>query len=237
MENSEKYVRASVLAKKIEGELKRLNRWSDHYLPGEKFENMGAFGCNTMSFEQWIQFVLLDRLKEIIETKGEFPNESMIATYAIKAFDGDYETIELQRLLALLDALAIDKEIMEQDSIVVPPEEVITLNSKEIPTALATIISLLPQFEGDDLESQLQTIDTFLQVLSPSVRTKISSMMRDSLSKRNIDPKIKLRITNAADAVEKGENATVPYNHEEAMKKYREEHLKSFPGFSYDEEK
>lgn len=46
------YVLASAKAKEIEAELKRLNRWSAEPLPSEKLENMGAFGSNTMAFEQ-----------------------------------------------------------------------------------------------------------------------------------------------------------------------------------------
>ncbi len=238
--DEEKYFQASTLAQQIEEELKSLNRWSDHPLPEEKFENMGAFGCNTMTFEQWIQFVLLDRLHEIVETKGEFPEDSMIATYAVKAFDGDIETGNLQNLLYQLDTLVNGKEerqILAEQNILGAVEETITLNSIEIPSVLSQVIDLLPRFEGDGLESQLQTIDAFLQILHPSVRPRIGAMMRNSLKEKAIDPKVKMRIWKAADAVYKGENAAAPYNHEEAMKKYREEHLKSFPGFSYDEEK
>jgi uncharacterized protein YqcC (DUF446 family) len=232
MDNSEKYLRAASLAKQIEVELKSLNRWSDHPLPEGKFENIGAFGCNTMTFEQWIQFVLLDRLHEIVETYGEFPEDSMIATYAVKAFEGDFETGNLQNLLYQLDALVNGKEerqILAEQNILGTVEETITLNSIEIPSVLAKVIDLLPQFEGDGLESQLQTIDAFLQILHPSVRPRISSMMRNSLKEKAIDPKVKMRIWKAADAVYKGENAAAPYNHEETMNKYTEEHRKNFP--------
>lgn len=233
MSQVEKYSNALALSSAIEKELKALNRWSDHNLPQEKFENMGAFGSNTMTFEQWIQFVLLPRLNEIIETKSDFPQSSMIATYAVKAFDGDYETIQLQRLLSELDALAngedwddLTKGIPEVE------QEKITLNSKEIPSVVYTVINLLPQFEDDDLESQLQTIDVFLQTLHASVRSKISSLMRDSLNLKSVDPKVRERILKAAEAVAHGESAAASYNHEEAMKKYREEHLKNFPNLS-----
>ena len=232
MQEEEKYLKDLAMA--IEKELKVLKRWSGHNLPEEKFEDMGAFGSKTMAFEQWLQFVLLPRLHEIIETKSELPQNSMIATYATKAFDGDYETIQLQRLLRQGVALANGEnlESINEQEVLEIEQEKITLNSKEIPSVLVTIINLLPQFAGDDLESQLQTIDVFLQTLNASIRCKISYLMRDSLNEKVVDPKVKIRILKAADAVAIGENAAVPYNHEEAMKKYKEEHLKNFPGES-----
>ena len=63
-----------LLAKKvreIESELQLLNRWQGHPLTQDKFENMGAFGSNTMTFEQWIQFILIPRIDSIINNKDE----------------------------------------------------------------------------------------------------------------------------------------------------------------------
>ena len=227
---------AASLAKQIEDELKSLNRWSDHPLPEEKFENMGAFGCNTMAFEQWIQFVLLDRLRNIVANKGEFPKSSSVAAYAVSTFDGDYETVHLQELLSRLDALIDGEEFLEvetQNQV----GETITLNSTEIPPVLFTVIDLLPQFKGDDLESQLQTIDSLVSVLNKSVRHTISTAIQNSINEKTVEPEVRARILKAAEAIARGENAAAPYNHDEYMKKYREEHLKSFPGFSYDDEK
>jgi hypothetical protein len=182
--------------------------------------------------EQWIQFVLLERLNKIIETHGEFPEDSMVATYAVKTFDGDYETSYLQSLLYQLDTLVNGKEekqILAEQNILGTVEQTVTLKSTEIPSAVFTIIDLLPQFDGDNLESQLQTIDAFLQILHPSVRSTISSMMRNSLTEKSVNPKVKMRIWKAADAVASGENAAAPYNHEEVMNRYKEEHRKNFP--------
>ena len=92
-------------ATEIESELKRINRWDPIELPPEKFEDMGAFGSNTMTFEQWIQFVLLQRIHQIIESKGQFPSQSQVGTYAIRNFDGDIDADNLVRLLNELDDL------------------------------------------------------------------------------------------------------------------------------------
>jgi uncharacterized protein YqcC (DUF446 family) len=92
-------------ASEIETELKRLNRWEKVPLPKEKFENMGAFEGQTMSFEQWLQFVLIRSIREIVDEKGVFPSESNVGTYAVREFDGDPDVDQLVLLLCQLDEL------------------------------------------------------------------------------------------------------------------------------------
>src|SRR5262245_18365896 len=101
----ELYSQATVKAREIEAELKRLNRWCGEPLSDEKFENMGAFGSNTMTFEQWLQFVLIPRLLSLVEEQSEFPDESSLAPYAIRYFDGDGDADRLHEILHDLDEL------------------------------------------------------------------------------------------------------------------------------------
>src|SRR6185295_14632739 len=94
----ELYKQVSAKADGIEVELKRLGRWCEQPLPEDRFVNMGAFGSQTMTFEQWIQFVLIPRIRDIIATQADFPNESNLAPYAIRYFDGDLEAEHLHQL-------------------------------------------------------------------------------------------------------------------------------------------
>ncbi len=218
-------------ANEIEAELKRLNRWSVEPLPPEKFENMGAFGSNTMAFEQWLQFILIPRIYAIVEEKGDFPKDSMLASYAIRVFDGDPEAGQLHDLLYELDKLINEKNTLagqpiQVENITLPKS--VTYGDTDIPPVVFTLIDLLPQFEGDDLESQLQTYDTFLSILSLSVRPVISNLLQEAAQKTSNETS-KVRILEAARSVAVGGRAAAPYNHEEAMRKYREEHKKSFP--------
>ena len=88
----------------IEAELKGLGRWGGRP-PDSAFENMGPFGMKTMAPEQWIQWVLIPRVREIIETKGEFPSTSEVSVWAVRNFDGDEDAGRLCMLLAQLDCL------------------------------------------------------------------------------------------------------------------------------------
>ncbi len=90
---------------KIENELKRLQVWSASAIAEEKLVEMGAFGSKTMAFSEWLQFVLLPRVQQIIETREEFPAQSNVAAYAYREFDGVADREILIQLLADFDRL------------------------------------------------------------------------------------------------------------------------------------
>jgi uncharacterized protein YqcC (DUF446 family) len=48
----------------------------------------GAFGSGNMAFEQWLAWVLVPRVRQIVAERGDFPNGSAVATYARRALDG-----------------------------------------------------------------------------------------------------------------------------------------------------
>lgn len=232
--NSDIYTLVACKANEIETELRRLNRWTTEPLPPECFENMGAFGSNTMAFEQWIQFVLIPRIQEIVSTKGEFPQESHLAAYAIRVFDGDTHVDYLHDLLYQLDTLinTPDTAIESKPKIAKPQDAErppsLTYGSNVIPDVVYSLIEVLPQFSGDDLEAQLQTYDMFLYNLSSTVRQQIADLLEGAAAKTTNEVS-RLRIQQAAKCVAEGGRAAAPYNHEEAMKKYQEDHKKSFP--------
>src|SRR4029077_11664587 len=70
------YQQAENIVDRLEAELKALKRWDSEPLAPEQYEDMGAFGSNTMSFVQWLQFVLIPRIREIITEREEFPDGS-----------------------------------------------------------------------------------------------------------------------------------------------------------------
>src|SRR5882762_6748852 len=229
---------AESIAKRIEAELKALNRWDREPLPQDKYENMGAFGSNRMAFVQWLQFILIPGIREIVEENSDFPGGSKLAAYAIRELDGDPNSGQLHGLLYELDRLVngtegeIDEDATEyakqteRDS----PAALnsVSLGDTSIPTVLFTIADLLPQFEGADLESQLQTIDTFLEILSPSVRRPISDLLKQA-SEKTSNASSRLRIEKAAQSVTNGGGATELYDHLAVMKKYKEKDKSHFP--------
>jgi len=230
------YVLVASKAGDIEAELKPLGRWMENSLPDECFIDMGAFGSNTMGFEQWLPFALIPRIREIIEEKSDFPGGSNLAPYGIRYFDGDTSSETLQDILYSLDQLINQKpestfiHTAQQVSIPTPP--MVSLGDTNIPSVLYSIAEVLPQFDLKDLESQLQTFDTFSKYFTATVRPTISAMLKKAAD-QTVEPECKKRIEQAAQAVADGKRAASPYDHEEAMKKYQEEHRKNFPPPSF----
>lgn len=211
------HAKAATIADALEAELRRLGRWSAQRPPPEAFENMGAFGGRTLAFEQWIQFVLLERIREIVSTRGAFPSSSQVGVYAVRELDGDPDAGELGSLLSTLDWIIEHRGASPPERVpAVPPEpdpvpgdphrEIITLGDTALPTVIYTLIDVLPQFEGEGLEDQLRTYDTFLHVLSPAVRPELSALLRKAAAATK-DPASRARIERAAGDVAAGGHA------------------------------
>jgi uncharacterized protein YqcC (DUF446 family) len=68
----------------IEAEMKRVGLWEIEKPAPEKFEDMDAFGTKTMAFEQWLRWVFVPRVREILDDKGEFPRGSQVSQQAFR---------------------------------------------------------------------------------------------------------------------------------------------------------
>jgi len=196
---------------------------------------MGAFGANTMAFEQWLQFVLLPRLRDIVTERGEFPQGSMLAAYAARTLDGDADSGRLQALLREVDELveranagaAVESAPEEIPASPHPASDTVTLGDTKLPSVVYTLAGVLPQYAFDDLESNLQTFDSFLEVLSPTVRPELADLLMKA-ARLCRDPRCSARIETAARSIAWGKRAAEPYNHEEAMKRYVAEHARNY---------
>lgn len=89
----------------IESEMKSIGLWHKEPLSPEKYNFRSAFGADTMSFEQWIQFILIPNVLRIVKEKGKFPQNSQVAVYAVKNLDGNPNAAKLQKLLINFDNL------------------------------------------------------------------------------------------------------------------------------------
>jgi uncharacterized protein YqcC (DUF446 family) len=94
---------ASSLADQIEAELKKLGLWNDHI--SAKVTLKAAFGSDQLSFEDWLQSVLLARLRGASAQK-DLPTSSNLHIAGIRNFDGLRNTDRLLSLLAMVDNLA-----------------------------------------------------------------------------------------------------------------------------------
>jgi len=86
----------------IEDEMKRVDLWQSEPLQPEQYQFTRAFGGDTMSFEQWLQFIFIPRVKGIIESRDTFPTSSSVGTYAAREWGWSPLGIDTNRLGTLL---------------------------------------------------------------------------------------------------------------------------------------
>ena len=89
----------------IEAELRRLGAWDGPPPTPEAIAKGGAFGSRTMSFTQWLRWVLIPRLREVASGASEVPANSMVGAYAVRELDGWNEASQLIFRLTELDYL------------------------------------------------------------------------------------------------------------------------------------
>jgi|GEM_PF-1792901 len=99
------------LADRIETELRFLGRWSDEPLDPARLVEMGPFGMNTLAAEEWIQHVLLRRLRDLAERGEPLPKQSDLAAWATRQLDGDGDATKLITLLRSVDELATEHPV------------------------------------------------------------------------------------------------------------------------------
>jgi uncharacterized protein YqcC (DUF446 family) len=97
------YQHAAGYADRIEVELRRIGAWQNQPPPPEAFESTVAFFGDTMSFHQWIQFVLLERIRSVVAEQGNFPRRSQVGVYATRELDCDPDGGPLTSLLNEFD--------------------------------------------------------------------------------------------------------------------------------------
>lgn len=98
------YARALSYANQIAGELTKLNGGPVSAPPDEAFRSSTAFFADTMTFLQWLQFVLVPRIQQVVLQGGAFPSASSVGAYAARELDGMDEAGPLVSLLAEFDA-------------------------------------------------------------------------------------------------------------------------------------
>ncbi len=100
------------------------------------------------------------------------------------------------------------------------PIDSVEANSSQLPEVLRQIAAVLPQFEGDALDSQLQVFDVFLGLLSPSVRPEVVDLLRQAAANAQAK-RVRVQIEAAADAVASGGRAAMPPDHARDMRAYQ----------------
>lgn len=72
----------------IEKELRELQLWSDEVPSAEALASQQPFAVDTLSFQEWLQFIFLPRFYAMIEAKAPLPAVCGVAPMAEQVFQG-----------------------------------------------------------------------------------------------------------------------------------------------------
>lgn len=88
----------------VEEELRRLALWSDERPPPQALRSTLPFCVDTLAFTQWLQWILLPQLRQLLALDAPLPGACAIAPMAEHTFrDLPLDTARLQRLLLAID--------------------------------------------------------------------------------------------------------------------------------------
>ena len=91
------------LLNELEAELKRLALWQEGPVDPALLESQAPFCCDTLRFEQWLQFVLLPRMRALLEANQPLPTAIALCPMAEESLDHRLDIGRLINVLADID--------------------------------------------------------------------------------------------------------------------------------------
>ena len=105
----EEYTRREALAvviERLEAALRDADRWDEEPPARHLLESGHPFCFDTLTFEQWVQWQMIPRMRRILDDHEELPEASAILPYAEECVQGRREDArELLHLIERFDAL------------------------------------------------------------------------------------------------------------------------------------
>ncbi|WP_281558591.1 YqcC family protein [Thalassomonas sp. RHCl1] len=84
--NETLHQKTSVLLTRLTAELKHQQLWQLSAVPAKALQSSQPFCCDTLTFEQWLQFVFIPKLGQMAEQKLPLPTNMALCPMAEEAF-------------------------------------------------------------------------------------------------------------------------------------------------------
>lgn len=98
--------RLGELLRALETELRTQGRWETQAPPAKALTSTQPFAVDTLSFDQWLQWILLPRMNELLVLQLPLPGNSAIAPMAEEVYDtGDPGAARIIMIIADIDRL------------------------------------------------------------------------------------------------------------------------------------
>lgn len=95
----------------LEAVLHDLELWSEGELEPHRLRSTAPFACDLLSLPEWLQYVFLPRMQELVHGRLTLPEKCEIEPYARECFAGqEAEIAPLFKALADLDTLISEAE-------------------------------------------------------------------------------------------------------------------------------
>ena len=103
------YQRLNSLLLAVEEELRAMDLWEQQAPSPQALASDQPFAIDKLSFNQWLQFIFLPKMAEIVETASALPESCSTAPMAEEFYKAEQvDAISLIRHLAAIDALISD---------------------------------------------------------------------------------------------------------------------------------
>ena len=89
MRAADKYEHLMNLLNELQTELKLAGLWSDTEPSKAPLSSIQPFGLDTLTFYEWLQFVLVKKLRLICDRREGLPDSSDVTTMAEEVFKSD----------------------------------------------------------------------------------------------------------------------------------------------------
>tara|TARA_R110002167_G_C12684720_1_gene651807 strand:- start:1419 stop:1742 length:324 start_codon:yes stop_codon:yes gene_type:complete len=99
------HVEVEILIIKLEQSLRDAMLWSSSKPSNQALQSMVPFAFDSMPFEQWLQFIFIPKMSEIIRSKKTLPNNLKIlpmAEQSLGTADNRREVIEVIKQIDLI---------------------------------------------------------------------------------------------------------------------------------------
>jgi len=100
-----RYTLLDSLLTDLERELRRANFWSADSPSTAALASAEPFAVDTLHFHQWLQFIFLPRMRELLATQGTLPTQSNIAAMAEMIWVNEANAVAMVNVLQQFDAL------------------------------------------------------------------------------------------------------------------------------------
>ena len=88
----------------IERELKALDLWQEEEINPQLLLSVEPFCCDTLNFEQWLQFILIPKMHALLTQQQPLPRKALIAPMAEHVWHNQTDKLHLIKLLRSFDA-------------------------------------------------------------------------------------------------------------------------------------